>query len=292
MNGIFNVNKPPGKSSHAIVAAIRKYSGIKRVGHGGTLDPMATGVLLVGIGQGVRISEYLLGHDKKYRARVRLGIETDTYDATGAVTLQAPVAVTPEEIQAALVGFLGKISQRPPAYSAIKRDGISLYKLARQGVVVETDAREVEIFSIDVNEVGLPEVEFTVHCSKGTYIRSLAHDLGQKLGCGAHLCGLTRVASGNFKLEDAVTLEELGEAFSNHTAEKFLIPLDRALAQFDSLSVDAVTAKAIKNGIAFTATDTIATSLARVYADGQILALVERGEAANVWRPKKVFIGL
>ena len=242
MNGIFNVNKPQGKSSHAIVAAVRKFSGIQRVGHGGTLDPMATGVLLICIGQGVRISEYLLDHDKKYRARARLGVETDTYDATGATTSQRDVAVTRDEIQAALNTFLGKISQYPPAYSAIKRNGAPLYKLARQGVAVETDARDVEIFSIELNEVVLPELEFTVHCSKGTYIRSLAHDLGDKLGCGAHLSALTRLASGKFTLDESVALDELGAAFQRGEAEKFLIPFDRALEQFDVITVDVAIA--------------------------------------------------
>lgn len=313
MNGIFNLNKPSGKSSHAIVATVRKFSGIQRVGHGGTLDPLATGVLLVCIGQAVRITEYLLDHDKKYRARVRLGIETDTYDAAGAVIFQRDVSVTRAEIERALKTFHGKISQRPPVYSAIKRDGVALYKRARRGEAVETDARAVEIFSLELNEVfnlaeAIPtspnrlsvgaqaaenqkhqEIEFTVHCSKGTYIRSLAHDLGEKLGCGAHLSALTRLASGNFKLENSVTLDQLREAFEKRDAEKYLLPLDRALEQFDVITVDTATAKKIVNGLSIESAQKIATPLARVYADGKIIALVERESAPNVWKPKKVF---
>jgi len=289
MHGIFNVNKPQGKSSHAIVAAVRKFSGIQRVGHGGTLDPMATGVLLICIGQATRISEYLLDHDKKYRARVHLGVETDTYDATGTITSQRDVSVTPDQIQANLKTFLGKISQYPPAFSAIKRGGVPLYKLARQGVEVETEARNVEIFSIELNEIAPPEVEFTVHCSKGTYIRSLAHDLGEKLGCGAHLSALSRLASGKFTLADSVTLDELGEAFQRGEADNYLISFDRALDQFEVINVDAATAKKIVNGISFLAVEKIGTPLARVYADGKIIALAERGEGADMWKPKKVF---
>lgn len=290
MHGIFNVNKPQGKSSHAIVAAIRKFSNIKRIGHGGTLDPMATGVLLICVGQATRISEYLLDHDKKYRARARLGVETDTYDATGAITAQRAVAVSRADIESALRSFLGKISQFPPAYSAIKRDGVPLYKLARKGVAVETESRQVEIFSIELNEVALPEVEFTVHCSKGTYIRSLAHDLGERLGCGAHLAGLVRLASGKFTLEDSVTLEELGAAFQRGEAEQYLIPFDRALEQFELMSVDAATAKKIEMGQSITSEAKISTPLARVYADGKVVALVERGDVEMLWKPRKVFV--
>lgn len=293
MHGIFDVNKPQGKSSHAIVAAVRKFSGIPRVGHGGTLDPMATGVLLICVGQATRVSEYLLDHDKKYRARVRLGVETDTYDATGRITSQRGVSVTREEIEAALKTFLGKMSQYPPAYSAIKREGVPLYKLARKGVAVETAARDVEIFTIELNEVELPEFEFTVHCSKGTYIRSLAHDLGEKLGCGAHLSALVRLASGKFTLEEAVTLDELGAAFQRGDAEKYLIPFDRALEQFDAMTVDAATANKLAMGQRVTFGDAaapISTPLARVYYDSQVVALVERGDGANEWKPRKVFV--
>lgn len=289
MDGIFNLNKPQGKSSHAIVSAVRKLSGIKRVGHGGTLDPMATGVLLVCVGQGVRITEYLIDHDKAYRARVRLGVETDTYDATGKVISERDVSVTPDEIERALAKFIGKISQYPPAFSAIKRDGVALYHLARRGVEVETTAREVEIFSLRLIDVKLPEVEFEVHCSKGTYIRSMAHDLGQALGCGAHLSALSRLASGKFKLEDSLTLDQLGAAFEHGDAVKALIPLDRALEHFDAIKVDTASARQVMNGISLVCTQPVSTSLARLYSDGQIIALMERGAEPNVWKPKKVF---
>ncbi len=269
---------------------VRRFSGIQRVGHGGTLDPMATGVLLVCVGQAVRVTEYLIDHDKKYRARVRLGVETDTYDATGNVVSSRDVSVGPDEIERALNTFVGKISQYPPAYSAIKRDGVALYRLARRGIEVETEPREVEFFSLRLINVTLPEIEFDVHCSKGTYIRSLAHDLGISLGCGAHLSALSRLASGKFQLEDSLTLDELREAFDQGSADKYLIPLDRALEQFDAIKVDAASARQVINGINIVCKQSVTTPFARLYSDGQIIALMERGSQPNVWKPKKVFV--
>ena len=291
VDGILNVNKPAGMTSHDVVSVVRRFSRLQRVGHAGTLDPMATGVLLVCLGQATRVVEYLSDHDKKYRARVRLGVETDTYDATGAVVAERAVSVTRGNIDAALHGFIGKLSQMPPAYSAIKREGVPLYKLARQGKPVETAPRAVEIFSIDLIEVALPEVEFDVHCSKGTYIRSLAHDLGEKLGCGAHLVALTRTASGQFTLDEAHTLDELRAAFEGSYAERFLLPIDEALLQFEAIVLDTAMAKRIQQGNALACAREYSSSLLRAYStDGGLIALLERGSAADEWKPKKVFV--
>jgi len=290
MNGIFNIDKPAGLSSHAIVAAVRKASNVSRVGHAGTLDPMATGVLLVCIGQGVRVTEYLIDHDKKYRARVKLGVETDTYDATGKVVAEHDIRVTPEQIVDALNSFVGKIEQMPPAFSAIKKNGVPHYKLARRGEQVETTARQVEIFSIEVRPTALPEIEFDVHCSKGTYIRSLAHDLGAKLGCGAHLTALRRIAVAQFSIDDAVSLDQLREAFANGYAEKYLSPLDEALLQFQAIVVDDATKQQIEQGIALTCGADYSTPLLRAYSGaGDCIALLERGNAHDLWKPRKVF---
>ncbi len=290
MDGIFNINKPQGMTSHDVVAAVRKISHLPRVGHAGTLDPMATGVLLVCVGQATRVAEYLTDHDKQYRARVRLGIETDTYDATGTVVNESPVTVSREQVEEALRSFIGKLSQMPPAYSAIKQKGVPLYKLARQGIDVETEPREVEISSIAVTEIALPDVEFLVHCSKGTYIRSLAHDLGEKLGCGAHLTALTRTASGTLSLHDSITLAQLGEAFTGGYADKYLIPVDEALLQFEALIVERPLVKRIQQGSAITTDRDYATPLLRVYSStGELIALLERGISPNEWKPKKVF---
>lgn len=291
LNGILNIDKPVGMTSHDVVSIVRKYSRLQRVGHAGTLDPMATGVLLVCLGQATRVVEYLGDHDKKYRARVRLGIETDTYDATGAVVAQHAVAATREQIELALRGFIGKLDQMPPAYSAIKQGGVPLYKLARQGKPVETATRAVEIFSIDVREVALPDVEFDVHCSKGTYVRSLAHDLGAALGCGAHLAALTRTASGQFTLSESRTLDQLRDAFEGGYAEQYLFPLDEALLQFQAVVLDPNMTKRIQQGKPLICGREYSTPWLRAYStNGELIALLERGNAADEWKPKKVFI--
>lgn len=291
MNGILNINKPAGMTSHDMVSVVRKISGERRVGHAGTLDPMATGVLLICLGQAVRVSEYLLDHDKEYRARVRLGIETNTYDATGTIVAQRDVSVTREQIENALHSFTGKILQMPPLYSAIKQQGVPLYKLARRGVEIETAAREIEIFSIELVEAALPEIEIVVHCSKGTYIRSLAHDLGAKLNCGAYLSALTRLASGNFLIEDSITLDQLRQAFADGRAEQLLLPLDKALQHFEAVTLDPAAEKRIRQGQSLDCERDFSTPLVRAYSTrGELVALLERGDARNGWRPKKVFV--
>lgn len=291
LHGILNVHKPAGISSHRVVHTIRQAGNLARVGHAGTLDPMATGVLLICIGQAVRISEYLIDHDKQYRARVRLGIETDTYDATGNVIAQNDVHVTPEQIEAVLSSFVGKLAQLPPAYSAIKKDGVPHYKLARRGIEVETQPRDVEIYAITLREIALPDIMFDVHCSKGTYIRSLAHDLGAKLGCGAHLSALARTAVGNFSIDDAAPLDELCQAFVAGSLERYLIPMDEALLQFEAIVVDPQTAKQIQNGIPLNCEHQFASPLLRAYStNGEFVALMERGKETGVWKPKKVFV--
>lgn len=217
-----NVNKPLGHTSHDVVAAVRRMlreRGMKhvKVGHAGTLDPLATGVLVVCVGAATRLSEYVMGHDKTYRAKIRLGVETSTYDAEGEVVSTADASeVTDAQISSALKRFTGNIEQIPPMYSAIKQGGKKLYDLARAGQVVERAAREVRIESITLRGVERSRaaeaiVDCDVRCSAGTYIRSIAHDLGEALGVGGSLVGLVRTASGAFRVEDAVTLEQLRE---------------------------------------------------------------------------------
>lgn len=291
LNGILNINKPQGKTSHDVVHVIRQMSGGARTGHAGTLDPMATGVLLVCLGRAVRVTEYLIEHDKKYRARVRLGIETDTYDATGAIIAQRAVTVTREQIEDALASFVGTSTQVPPAYSAIKQDGVRLYKLARRGVEIERTPRSIEIYSITPREISLPDVEFDVHCSKGTYIRTLAHDLGVRLGCGACLTALTRLASGHLTLNDAVTLDELRAAFAQQRVESLLHPLDEALQQFQAVAVNDEHARRITQGHSLHCGRAFTTPLLRAYApDGECIALLEPGRRAGEWKPHKVFV--
>jgi tRNA pseudouridine55 synthase len=291
MNGIFNINKPAGMTSHDVVATIRRVSQAPRVGHAGTLDPLATGVLLICMGQATRISEYLSDHDKKYRARIRLGIETDTYDAAGKVIAEKPVPVTRDQVETALQSFVGKLLQTPPAYSAIKQDGVPLYKLARQGVKVETAPRQVEIYFIALLDFSPPEMEIEVHCSKGTYIRSLAHDLGEKLGCGGHITALTRTAIGHFTLEDSVGFETLREALTQGYAGQFLHPLDEALLDFEAVVVEPDVAKRLQQGNAWANAGHYSTPLLRAYSrTGQLIGLLEPGEMPGLWKPKKVFL--
>jgi len=296
--GILNLNKQPGPTSHDVVSHVRKLTGIRRVGHAGTLDPLAAGVLLVCIGRATRVAEYLMAGHKVYRARVRLGISTDTYDAEGMVTSEAAVEVHRAQVEAALSSFRGVIAQVPPVYSAIKHQGTPLHRLARRGVAVEQiplKARQVEILRLELTAWEPPECTLDVTCSPGTYVRALAHDLGQALGCGAHLSGLTRLASGRFCVEDAVTLEEFAEIAAQGRWGASLHPIDAALARFRPLYVDADAARRLCSGqpISSLSGEAVDDQLARAYGPDRVfLALVAYDPEANVWRPRKVFCPL
>lgn len=288
--GILNINKPRGMTSHDVVARVRKITGQKKVGHAGTLDPLATGVLLLCLGQATRVAEYLAAGDKVYQARLRLGISTDTYDAEGQITSQSEVAVSRAEVEQALQAFTGIQEQTPPMYSAIKHNGIPLYRLARRGQTVARRTRKVEIYDIRLLAWEAPELEIEVHCSKGTYIRSLVHDLGQRLHCGAHLVNLTRTASGQFRIEEATTLEELEQAAVSGTVASLLHPLDVALQSFPAVTVDRVTEHRIISGQRVCLSNGIEKPLCRAYAiDGRLLALLRLDEE-GLWQPHKVFV--
>ena len=294
--GILNLNKPRGPTSHDVVDRVRELTGIRRVGHAGTLDPLATGVLLICIGQATRVSEYLMAGHKVYRAQVRLGITTDTYDAEGHVVAEAPVEVDRAEVEAALAQFRGTIEQIPPIYSAVKHKGTPLHRLARQGVAAEQiplKPRQVEISRLKLTAWEPQALTLEVTCSSGTYVRSLAHDLGQALGCGAHLTGLTRLASGSFRLEDAVTLAELAKAAKEGRWTKLLHPIDAALNRFPALHVEVDGARRICSGQAVagpTRREGADSDLARAYdQNGRFLALVAFDPATGLWQPRKVF---
>ncbi len=214
-SGVLNIDKPQGMTSHDVVARVRRITGIRRVGHAGTLDPLATGVLLVCVGAATRIVEYLQAGRKVYETTVRLGQETDTYDAEGEIIAEAPVPdFSIETLARALDAFRGEIEQTPPAYSAIKRNGLPLYKLARAGKVVQVPKRRVVIDDIAILSWRNPHLQLRITCSPGTYIRAIAHDLGRALGVGGHVQSLRRIASGSWRAEDAVTLEALAAAGS------------------------------------------------------------------------------
>jgi len=284
--GFLNVNKPAGLTSHDVVARVRRELRVKKVGHAGTLDPMAMGVLVLCIGAATRLSEYVMQSTKRYRARVHLGITTDTYDSEGAVReVCDPARITRETVERSLAAFLGDIEQTPPMYSAIKQRGRKLYQLARAGQTVEREARSVAIEHLEILDWSPPEFTLDVVCSAGTYIRSLAHDLGEALGVGAHLSGLTRLASGSFTLEDAV---ELNTLLAAGDWQRYLIPPQVALAHWPVVRLDTAGAEHVRHGRAIRDAEADGDQLALALTPGGDLAAVLRA-ADGVWRPEKVF---
>jgi tRNA pseudouridine55 synthase len=210
MEGILLVDKPRDHTSHDVVARLRGKLKLKRIGHAGTLDPMATGLLIILVGKATRVSQYLTSLDKEYEGTIELGKVTDTQDADGEMMETRPVPpLTAADIEAAIKGFLGDQYQTPPMYSAIKIDGVPLYKSARKGLEVERAPRFIRVMSWEVTRLALPRFDFRLHSTKGTYVRTLAHDLGQKLGCGAHLAGLRRTATDKFNVAQALTLDQI-----------------------------------------------------------------------------------
>ena len=210
IDGVLLVDKAPGMTSHDVVAITRRALNTKKVGHCGTLDPLATGLLLITIGRGTKIQDLLMSEDKEYVGTMELGKTTASQDADGVVTETRPVPeLAREQIDAAFAKFHGDFYQMPPMVSAIKKDGVPLYKLARQGKVVEREPRFVHVYAHEIQAVRLPEIDFRVVCSKGFYVRTYAHDIGQELGCGAHLKSLRRTKSGRFNVDGAITVQEL-----------------------------------------------------------------------------------
>lgn len=228
MEGVLLVDKPRGLTSHDVVYRLRRKLSMKKIGHAGTLDPMATGLLIMLIGKATRISQYLISVDKVYEGEATLGVVTDSQDAEGEVMETRPVPeLTEAQVREAMKGFLGDQYQTPPMHSAIKIGGVPLYKMARKGEEVEREPRFIRVVSFELTSFALPKLTFTLHCTKGTYVRTIAHDLGQKLGCGAHLSALRRTGSGKFNLNQGVTLEQI-ETMSLPEIEKRLIPVYEA----------------------------------------------------------------
>jgi tRNA pseudouridine55 synthase len=247
MNGILLIDKPPGMTSHDVVRRVRRLLRTRRVGHTGTLDPLATGVLPMAVGEATRIVQFLMEGDKTYRAVLKLGETTTTQDAEGEVLERRPVeGITAETVIAAARSFEGVIRQLPPMYSALKKDGVPLYRLARQGIEVERESRAVRIDRLQILDVDLPLITLEVDCSKGTYVRTLCHDLGLVLGTGAHLLALRRTRSGSFTEADCVTLEQLE---TDGTATPPLLSVDEALRGMPALEVDAEATRRLADGI-------------------------------------------
>ncbi len=229
IEGILLVDKPGGCTSHDVVARLRRKLQMKRIGHAGTLDPMATGLLIMLVGKATRASQYLISLDKEYEGTVTLGVVTDSQDADGKILETRPVPeLTEAGLRAVMRNFLGDQYQTPPMFSAIKIDGVPLYKKARQGEEIEREPRFIRVSQFELTAFAPPRFDFVLRCSKGTYVRALAHDLGQKLGCGGHLSALRRTATDKFRIQQALTLEQI-EALPLRDLEKRLLPVHAAV---------------------------------------------------------------
>jgi tRNA pseudouridine55 synthase len=312
ISGIFNIDKPKGLTSHDVVARVRRIlrthlthlthlsSSIQnpkskiqnpKVGHAGTLDPMATGVLPIVVGKATRLVEYLAEANKAYRATLLLGATSDTYDAEGTIT-PTPDAPTPSrsQVESALEAFRGPISQLPPMHSAIKVGGQKLYDLARRGVEVEREPRRVYIHRLDLEVYKPPTAQLYIECSKGTYIRSLAHDLGAALGTGAYLTALTRTRHGSFHIDRATTLEGLEAAFKEGTWQEALYPPETILSGWHEHVATAEEARDIMQGKPISIlTPTARDKIAAYTHDRTLLAILYWDPELGLWQPKKVF---
>jgi tRNA pseudouridine55 synthase len=290
VSGVLVVDKPIGLTSHDVVQVIRRGTGIRRAGHTGTLDPRASGVLVILIGPAVRLSEYVSASDKRYQATIRLGSSTDTYDAEGTVTSSASVEdITEDYFNEVLQHFVGEIEQVPPPYSAVKVQGRKAYDMAREGEEFELIPRIINVYSLEILEWALPEVVVDVYCSSGTYVRSLANDLGKELGTGAHLVGLRRTKSGRFTLRDATPLRRLQEAFDAGNWYRFLIPAAEAMADWPMVELDADQVELVRHGHRVPAEPEMKGLARGVSQQGDLVALLEVDAETQEWQPRKVF---
>ncbi len=287
-SGILVMDKPGGISSARLVAEVKRALGARKVGHTGTLDPFATRVMVCGVNQGTRLTQFLIGGKKTYTGTLCLGVQTDTQDVTGTVTAtRAPGDIGLEAIESVMRRFRGVIQQAPPVYSALKHQGVPLYKLVRKGTPVQKPPRRVEIFSLELLERAMPRLRFRVSCSAGTYIRSLAADIGAALGCGAYLETLCRTESAGFGLEQALGLEALKLLSGTEAAWQRLIPLGQALTDIPRQVVDTAVAGKIAHGRPVTAQDIAAETRVGccqlVDTAGRLLAVVRPGKNSGAY---------
>lgn len=246
MNGVINVYKPQNITSFDVVRTIKKISRVKKVGHTGTLDPMATGVLPICIGGSTKIVDFIMNEHKEYISKLKLGLITDTYDREGKVLKEEDTSkILEEEVLNCINSFIGESIQIPPMYSAIKIKGQRLYNLARKGIEVEREGRKINIYNIEILKINLPYAEFKVSCSKGTYIRSLCYDIGNKLGVGAVMWELERTKTGNFSKENSINLEEINE----ENIKEFIIPAEKALSKYEKIEIEKYFARLLENGV-------------------------------------------
>ncbi len=300
MNKIVNIIKPTGMTSHDVVSAVRKILNIKKVGHTGTLDPDASGVLPICIGKSTKVSELILNKDKSYICELTLGINTDTYDSSGEILERFNVEVAEEEIKNAFETQIGEIDQIPPIYSALKVNGKRMCDLARSGKVDEivVKSRRVNIKDINILSINNNKIMFYVKCSKGTYVRSICYDIGKELGCGGHMSFLLRTSSGKFNLENGITLEQLQEYKENNTLDKYLYDIDYVLSNLNHVEIHQNAYKYYTNGGVIDNKRFIKQSfndkdeLVRVYCNGYFLGTGKLSKKDNTIQLKsdKLFI--
>lgn len=298
MDGILNIYKEKGFTSHDVVAKLRGILKQKKIGHTGTLDPDAVGVLPVCLGKATKVCNLLTDKNKTYEAVLQLGVVTDTQDMTGTVLSEQEVKATKEEIEEAVMAFVGSYSQIPPMYSALKVNGKKLYELAREGKVIERKPRQVEILKIDIQDINVSEktVRMSVECSKGTYIRTLCHDIGEKLGCGGAMASLKRTKVSSFLLEESITLSEVENYVKDGTIEHHIIKVDSLFEQFEAVTVSREYQKYVDNGnkieVSFlTAPVSISHGQEfRVYDENQRFIGIFEAENRKSLKPKKMFI--
>lgn len=301
MDGILNIYKERGFTSHDVVAKLRGICKMRRIGHTGTLDPDAEGVLPVCLGRATKLCELLTDKQKEYRAVMRLGVVTDTQDMSGAVLEEHPVNVTEGEVVAAINSFVGEYDQIPPMYSALKVNGKKLYELARAGEVVEREPRRITILYINIEEIDLPMVTMTVACSKGTYIRTLCHDIGRKLGCGAAMESLLRTQSGQFSLEHSVKLSEVQRYADEGKLEEIVVPADRLFMNYIKAVVSETGEKLLFNGnpmpVSMLELEAEADTLnneagVRIYdRTGTFIGLYRYQKSRQLCKPEVLFLG-
>lgn len=291
MDGMINIYKESGFTSHDVVAKLRGILKMKKIGHTGTLDPEAVGVLPVCLGKGTKLCDLLADRTKTYQAVLRLGVSTDTEDMTGQVLEERPVNVSEDEVKTMVLSFVGKQEQIPPMYSALKVNGKKLYELAREGQVIERKPREIEIMDITIDEIDLPLVTFTVSCSKGTYIRSLCRDIGERLGTLGAMEHLVRTRVGEFLLEDALTLSQIEEFAKEDKVESVIKSVDSAFVQYEEVCPDASYNKLLDNGNSISWELSVPNNtVVRVYKeDGLFVGLFTYQKNKKMLKPEKLF---
>lgn len=294
MDGVLVVRKEKGFTSHDVVAKLRGILHMKKIGHTGTLDPDAQGVLPIVLGKATKLVDLLTDKEKTYEALLHLGIETDTQDITGTVLKEQKADVSEEEVLNAIRSFEGEYQQIPPMYSALKVNGKKLYELAREGKTVERTPRTVHFYKIDIKEMCLPFVRFTVTCSKGTYIRTLCHDIGQKLGCGGCMEELTRTASGSFTYDDSLTLDEISTKMQEGTIEECIIPVEEVLKEYPRVCCDRYGDRLLINGNGLM--DTVVKEhhkkgwIRMCSSDGTFMGIYQWNPARKLYQPVKMFL--